>query len=329
MLHCATCANATTANANSVHELHSQYLGTSQICPSSVFADALGMLLASVCCFLLNAGPSYSSSTVTDILSVPASLDTSLSAPPGDPTLTPLQKQSPRKSKLNPARSLDKPPLAPKALLTDEPLTPLGLGSPTTPVTPTRMGIPSPKSEIGFWDRQDASYAKHADMLDVRAQHGSSSVHPARSHLTTDLAAVKQQEEERRASNAQAESSSSPAKAVAASQSARQSRLAHGASGSSMAANGQKASVKGSSPSEAKGQKATAAGSTPFELASQKFLQEQGPVSTTSNFHSSTSHTAGKASAKHAQHAEEELEPIAGSCSEAEDRLIHTLEALR
>ena len=290
-------------------------------------------VLAPSCRFLLTAGPSYSSSTVTDILSVPASLDTSLSAPPGDPTLTPSQQQPPRKSKLNPSRSLDKPPLAPTTLLTDEPLTPLGPGSPTHPVNLKSNGVPSLKSEIGFQNRQDDCHATHDIMLEFRAQYGSSSFQPACSHLTKDLAAVKQQEEERRASNAQAETSSSPAKGVTAGHLTRHNRpnFAHCPAVSSTAAR-QTASAMGTSPSGAKGPVATAAGSTPFELASQRFLQEHGAVSTAPKSQSLTSHTADKTRAKHAQraqHADEELEPIGGSSSEAEGRLVHTLQALR
>lgn len=212
-------------------------------------------------------GPSFSSSTVTDILSVPPSLDTSLSAPPGDPTLTPPE-HSPSKSRFFDSRpklkSSLKPPLMPRMLASDEPLTPPGLRSPTTPHFP-RMGSETPQSSVPpFQTGEGVS-------LDVGvkgiAQVGSCTPQTARSHLTSDLAAAMQQEEDRRASNAKAESSSSPTRTCTFNDSSSRQAELHSSP------------IGNSNSRAAHQQKATPALSTPFQLASQKLLDEQGPPS--------------------------------------------------
>ncbi len=217
------------------------------------------------------AGPAYSSSVVTDILSVPCNMDTSLSAPPGDPTFTLTPKHPSSKSRLNPSKTLDKPPLAPKPLVTDEPLTALGLGSPNA-ANHTHAGLTkdqaSKSGRPGAHNHASTSSAglplkDAASSTQVRVKPGDANsggphaVPTARSHLTEDLAAAMQQEEERRASHSQAESSSSsPAR--------RNGFLSKLVGGSGKG--------KGSSQEQK-------LPTTPFELASQQFLGEQGPAS--------------------------------------------------
>ncbi|KAL3140747.1 hypothetical protein ABBQ32_005301 [Trebouxia sp. C0010 RCD-2024] len=210
---------------------------------------------------------SFSSSTVTDILSVPPSLDTSLSAPPGDPTLIPIPSKHPniksrfleKPSNLKPSL---KPPLMPRTLESDGPLTPHGLGCPTTPKHSPTMGRHAPQPWEPSFQGRDISLCVGAE---EGSQAGSCAPQPARSHLTIDLAAAMQQEEDRRASNAQAESSSSPTKSAAANDSpSRQTEVLSSPIGTTRAAHQQKA---------------TPALITPFQLASQSCLDEQGPAS--------------------------------------------------
>jgi len=286
----------------------------------------------------VDAGPSHSTSLVTDILSVPANMDTSLSAPPGDPTFTLTPKQPAGKSRLNPSKTLDKPPLAPKPLVTDEPLTSFGMGSPGG-LSKTSHAIPKDRgSKSGSLDsvaeastsplsaHQAAAAASSGQTSGQRSSSPSHSPASARSHLTEDLAAAMQQEEERRASHAQAgSSSSSPAKT-------RRNGFLSKLVGSSNDA-------KGSS-----GQQQPP--STPFQLASQQFLEEQGPASpdlepaTSGTAPHGSSHANGVQSAgpapstdvdqqaKQAQHGRQKDEHIGGSPSEVADRLISSLQGL-
>ena len=288
-----------------------------------------------------NAGPSHSTSLVTDILSVPANMDTSLSAPPGDPTFTLTPKHPAGKSRLNPSKTLDKPPLAPKPLVTDEPLTSFGLGSPgglsktSHALTKDRGGKSGSLESVAEASTSPLSAHKAAAANSAQtsgqrsgSNTSSQSLSPAsaRSHLTEDLAAAKQQEEERRASHAQAgSSSSSPAKT-------RRNRFLSKLVGSSN-------DREGSS-----GQQQPA--STPFQLASQQFLEEQGPASPHlepaingtaphGSTHANNVQSAGPApstdvdqQAKQAQHGQRKDEHIGGSPSEVADRLINSLQGL-
>ena len=221
----------------------------------SLFA---GMLAVCLSWLLFAAGPSYSSSTVSDILSVPASLDTSLSAPPGDPTLRP----PPKHPRANQSRFLDVLPRPQREPSLKPPLIPLGLGSPTTPKHPTRMGGRAPQS--GMSSFQPGQQHVPLDGGEGRGVEEGlpASPQPVRSHLTMG---IMQQDEERRASNAQAETSSSPPTGTATTN--RQKELSlH-------------SSLKGNSSRAAHQQKAAAGSLTPFELASQEFPEEQGPAS--------------------------------------------------
>ena len=270
------------------------------------------------------AGPAHSSSTVTDILSVPAALDTSLSAPPGDPTLRPPPKQAPSSK----SRFQDMPPSPKGGSSSKPPLIPLGLGSPTTPKHPSRMGSRHPQSEIPPF-QQGGQQGSHDVGEGWWAGEGSpASPQPVRSHLTVE---IMQQEEERRASNAQAETSSSPPGRPAVTNS----------------------SPKGSSSRAAHQQKATPGPLTPFQLASQEFLEEHsqakresstgGASETHSDDRASMALTSGKpasqvaapqSSGRHgsvevSQQDGQEPEPIGGSSSEANERLIHILQAAK
>ena len=281
----------------------------------------------------VNAGPSHSTSVVKDILSVPATMDTSLSAPPGDPTFTLTPKHPAGKSRLNPSKTLDKPPLAPKPLVTDEPLTSFGMGSPgglskiSRALTKDRGGKSGSLDTVA--EASTSPLAAAASSAQTSGQRSSSQSHSpasARSHLTEDLAAATQQEEERRASHAQAgSSSSSPAKT-------RRNGFLSKLVGSSD-------DGKGSS-----GQQQPP--STPFQLASQQFLEEQGPASpdlepaTNGTAPHGSSHADGVQSAdpapstdvdqqaKQAQHGQRKDEHIGGSPSEVADRLINSLQGL-
>ncbi|KAL0028584.1 hypothetical protein WJX79_003521 [Trebouxia sp. C0005] len=277
--------------------------------------------------------PSHSTSLLTDILSVPASMDTSLSAPPGDPTFTLTPKHPAGKSRLNLTKTLDKPPLAPKPLVTDEPLTSFGLGSPGG-VGQSSHAIPKDRggksgsldsvaeaSESPLSTHQAA--AGSAQTSGQRSDSQSHSPASAHSHLTEDLAAAMQQEEERRASHAQAESSSSsPAKTHR--------------NGFLFKLVGSSNDGKGSS-----GQQQPA--STPFQLASQQLLQEKGPASpdlepaTNGTEPHGFSHADDVQSAdpvlstdvdQQAQHDQQKHEHIGGSPSEVADRLINSLQGL-
>lgn len=319
------------------------------------------MVLWVTCCWY--AGPSHSTSLVTDILSVPANMDTSLSAPPGDPTLTLTPRQPGSKSRLKPSKTQDKPPLAPRPLVTDEPLTTLGLGSPDGLSQMSHGVVADRASKSGRQTDSDAeastsSSSPHAqvassNMMSTPQHSGDSSksnhaAPTARSRLTEDLAAAVQQDEERRASNAQAESSlSSPATATKPSgRNGFLSRLV-GSSNKGTGSNGQQQAPV-----------------TPFELASQQFLEEQEPVSSVQQPatmpHSSESgrdaqlpsHATGPGAdeqgqqakraphgqqaehaqhgqqAKHAQHGQAEGEPIGGSPAEVANRLKSSLQVL-
>ena len=278
----------------------------------------------------VDAGPSHSTSLVTDILSVPANMDTSLSAPPGDPTFTLTPKHPAGKSRLNPFKTLDKPPLAPKPLVTDEPLTSFGMGSPgglskTSHALTNNRGGKSGSRDLAAeasTSPSSAHQAAAASSAQTSGQRSSSQSHSptsARSHLTEDLAAALQQEEERRASHAQAgSSSSSPAKPRR---------------------NGFLSKLVGSGNG---GQQQPA--STPFQLASQQFLEEQGPAgpdqepTTDGTKPHGSSHAGGVQSAgpvlstdddqqaKQAQHGRQRDEHIGGSPSEVADRLISSLQ---
>ena len=263
---------------------------------------------------------------MTDVLSVPASIDTSLSAPPGDPTLTLSQKDIPSKSRLNPFKTLDKPPLLPKPLVTDEPLTALGLGSPggsshISAALP--QDTPGSSGRINFTSEGSAALSSLHDK-DNTAGSASCTTQQgptARSHLTEDLAAATQQEEDRRASHAQAESSScSPAGAKQpAGRNGFLSKLVGSSSGSS----------KQVTPMQARG-------NTPFELASQQFLQEQGAASpndepiANSSLPESPDSNAGQ-QANRAQHDQRDQEDycIDGSQFKAAHRVVNSLQALR
>ena len=276
------------------------------------------------------AGPSHSTSLVTDILSVPANMDTSLSAPPGDPTFSLTPKHPAGKSRLNPSKTLDKPPLAPKPLVTDEPLTSFGLGSPggrsetSHALTKDRGGKSASLDSVA--EASTSPLPAAASSAQTSRRRSSSPSHTpasARSHLTEDLAAAMQQEEERRASHAQAgSSSSSPAKT-------RRNGFLSKLVGSSN-------DGKGSS-----GQQQLP--STPFQLASQQFLEEQGPASpdlepaTNGTARHGSSHADGIQSAdpvlstdvdQQAQHGQRKDEHIGGSPSEVADRLISSLQGL-
>ncbi len=282
----------------------------------------------------VNAGPSHSTSLVTDILSVPANMDTSLSAPPGDPTFTLTPKQPAGKSRLNPSKTLDKPPLAPKPLVTDEPLTSFGMGSPgglskpSHALTKDRGGKSgnlesAAEASTSPLSAHQAAAASSAQTTGQRSGSQSHSPASARSHLTEDLAAAMQQEDERRASHAQAGSSSaSPAKT-------RRNGFLSKLVGSSN-------DGKGSS-----GQQQPP--STPFQLASQQFLEEQGPASPDlepatngtaphGSSHATDVHSAGPAPStdvdQQAQHGQRKDEHIGGSPSEVADRLISSLQGL-
>lgn len=274
------------------------------------------------------AGPSHSTSLVTDIL--PANMDTSLSAPPGDPTFSLTPKHPAGKSRLNPSKTLDKPPLAPKPLVTDEPLTSFGLGSPgglsktRHALTKDRGGKSASLDSVA--EASTSPLPAAASSAQTSRRRSSSPSHTpasARSHLTEDLAAAMQQEEERRASHAQAgSSSSSPAKT-------RRNGFLSKLVGSSN-------DGKGSS-----GQQQLP--STPFQLASQQFLEEQGPASpdlepaTNGTARHGSSHADGIQSAgpvlstdvdQQAQHGQRKDEHIGGSPSEVADRLISSLQGL-
>ncbi|DBB18003.1 TPA: hypothetical protein ACH3X3_003000 [Trebouxia sp. C0006] len=272
--------------------------------------------------------PSHSTSLVTDIL--PANMDTSLSAPPGDPTFSLTPKHPAGKSRLNPSKTLDKPPLAPKPLVTDEPLTSFGLGSPggrsktSHALTKDRGGKSASLDSVA--EASTSPLPAAASSAQTSRRRSSSPSHTpasARSHLTEDLAAAMQQEEERRASHAQAgSSSSSPAKT-------RRNGFLSKLVGSSN-------DGKGSS-----GQQQLP--STPFQLASQQFLEEQGPASpdlepaTNGTARHGSSHADGIQSAgpvlstdvdQQAQHGQRKDEHIGGSPSEVADRLISSLQGL-
>ncbi len=281
----------------------------------------------------VNAGPSHSTSLVTDILSVPANMDTSLSAPPGDPTFTLTPKHPAGKSRLNPSKTLDKPPLAPKPLVTDEPLTSFGLGSPGG-LSKTRHALTKDRGgKSGSLDSvaeaSTSPLAAAASCAQTSGRHSGSQSHSPvspRSHLTEDLAAAMQQEEERRASHAQAGSSSS-----SATKTRRNGFLSKlvGSSNDAKGSNGQQQPP-----------------STPLQLASQQFLEEQGPASpdlepvTNGTAPHGSSHANGVQSAcpapstdvdqqaKQAQHGQQEDEHIGGSPSEVADRLISSLQGL-
>lgn len=275
-----------------------------------------------LCILFSGAGPAHSSSTVTDILSVPAALDTSLSAPPGDPTLRPPPKHPSCRSRFQ-----DMPPSPKGGSSLKPPLIPLGLGSPTTPKHPSRMGSRHPHSGIPSF-QQDSQQGS----LDVgeewwAGEGSSASPQPVRSHLTVE---IMQQEEERRASNAQAETSSSPSERPAVT-------------------NHCLSSLKGSSSRAAHQPKATAGHLTPFELASQEFIEDhsQAKRAGQSEAHSDDRLTTPLASGKPAdplaaphsngrrglaevsQHDGQEPEPIGGSSSEADERLIHIVQAAK
>lgn len=219
---------------------------------------------------------------------MPASLNTSPSAPPGDPTLRPPPKHPSSKS-----RFLDVPPSPKGGTSLKPPLSPLGPASPTTPKQPTQTGGRSPQSGISSFlpGRQRVS-------LDAGEGWGTeqglpASLQPVRSHLTMG---IMQQDEERRASNAQAETSSSPPAATHHSPS-RQKEL------------NTPSSPEGSFSRSAQQQKAAAGPRTPFELASWKFSEEQGAASPHrwENHNGSLSRTAaqteshcnGKAATRH------------------------------
>ena len=290
---------------------------------------------SSTCLFA--AGQSHSSSTVTDILSVPPSLDTSLSAPPGDPTLRPPPKHPSNKS-----RFVDLPPSFGRGASLKPPLIPLGPGSPTTPKHPTRMGRAPQSGMSSFQPGQQPGEEGWGPEEGLPA-----SPQLVRSHLTMG---IMQQDEERRASNAQAETSSSPPRGTATTNhsSSRQKELFH-------------SSLEGSSSRAAQQRKATAGSLTPFELASRDFLEEQGPASPhdSGNHNGSLSsigaqreiHCGDKAATRllngksaHSisapqscgrrssasladlrQHDSQEGGLVGGSSSEAEERLRHTL----
>ena len=257
-------------------------------------------------------------------------MDTSLSAPPGDPTLTLTPRHPAGKSRLNPSKALDKPPLAPKPLVTDEPLTSFGLGSPggfskmSHALTKDRGGKSGSLDSVA--EASTSPLAAAASSPQTSGQHSGSQSHSpasARSHLTEDLAAAMQQEEERRASHAQAGSSSSgPAKT-------RRNGFLSKLVGSSN-------DGKGTSGQEQPP-------STPFQLASQQFLEEPGPASP--DLEPATSGTAPHGSShanvlqsanpvlstdvdQQAQHGQRKDEHIGGSPSEAADRLISSLQGL-
>lgn len=275
-------------------------------------------------------------------------MDTSLSAPPGDPTFTLTPRQPGSKSRLKPSKTLDKPPLAPRPLVTDEPLPTLGLGSPDGLSQMSNGVITDRGSKSGRQIDSDAeastsSASPHAQFassnMTSTPQHSgdsSNSNHAAptaRSRLTEDLAAAVQQDEERRASNAQAESSlSSPATAMKPSGRNGFLSMLVGSSDKGTGSNGQQQAPV-----------------TPFELASQQFLGEQGSVksaeqpATSGNMpHSSEngrdaqllSHATGPDAdeqaqqAKLAQRGQAEGEPIGGSPAEVAHRLKSSLQGL-
>ena len=195
------------------------------------------------------------------MLSVPASLNTSPSAPPGDPTLRPPPKHPYSKS-----RFLDVPSSPKGGTSLKPPLSPLGPASPTTPKQPTQTGGRSPQSGISSF-----LPGRQRVLLDAGEGCGveqglPASLQPVHSHLTMG---IMQQDEERRASNAQAETSSSPPRGPAATHHSpsRQKEL------------NTPSSPEGSFSRSAQQQKATAGPRTPFELASWKFSEEQGAAS--------------------------------------------------
>ena len=255
-------------------------------------------------------------------MSVPANLDTSLSAPAGDPTLKFPDRPVPRTSRLSPCRSIVKPPLPSQPLVSDEPLVPLGLGSPTTPDASSKTGPSGQKLGTGssLGDQYDSPPAQNEVKPDAWGECGPSSSQAVCSHLTADLQAARLQEEERRASNAEAgSSSSSPAKPAAATGAIRGDGVLSALSGS----------ISGNKPH--------CDSTTPFELASRRLLKEQQPGKSEGapNLQGLSLHEAGGSGpqhakqAQHAHHGRQEEYPIGDSSSKAEDRLRHALQPIR
>ena len=161
---------------------------------------------------------------------------------------------------------MDAPPSPNRGGSLKPPLIPLHPGSPTTPKHPTQMGNRNPQPGIPSFQPGQQRVSLGGSEGWKPEEGPPASPQPARSHLTMGLM---QQDEERRASNAQAETSSSPPRGPAAmnhSSSRHRELNSH-------------SSLEGSPSRAAQQQKATAWPLTPFELASREFPQEQGPAS--------------------------------------------------